>query len=241
MLFRSTSVTIPNSVTNIGTNAFAYCSGLISVTIGKGVTSIGGDWVFSGCSNLISVTIPNSVTSIGNYAFQYCTKLSSLTIPNSVTSIGTSAFDGAGLINLTIPNSVTNISDYAFKNCHQLQGLYFQGQAPNVGWQVFYGNSATVYYLPGITGWGSVFDGHTARLWNPSIQTTNTSFGVRTNCFGFTITGTMYIPLVVEGCTNLAKATWTPLQTNTLTSGSIYFRDPQWTNYPARVYRIRSP
>ena len=32
-----------------------------------------------------------------------------------------------------------------------------------------------------------------------------------------------------------------PLQTNTLSSDSLYFSDPQWTNYPARFYRLRSP
>jgi hypothetical protein len=34
---------------------------------------------------------------------------------------------------------------------------------------------------------------------------------------------------------------WMPLATNTLTGGSAYFSDRQWTNYPARFFRIRSP
>jgi hypothetical protein len=78
-------------------------------------------------------------------------------------------------------------------------------------------------------------------LWNPSIQTANASFGVQTNRFDFTITGTTNIPIVVEACTNLATASWTPLQTCTLTNGLIYFSDPQWTNHPSRFYRLRSP
>jgi hypothetical protein len=78
-------------------------------------------------------------------------------------------------------------------------------------------------------------------LWNPSIQTSDTSFGLRTNQFGFTITGTANIPIVVEANTELAMASWTPLQTCTLTNGSIYFSDPAWTNYPARFYRLRWP
>ncbi len=64
---------------------------------------------------------------------------------------------------------------------------------------------------------------------------------MRNNQFGFTITGTANIPMVVEGNADLANASWTPLQTCTLTNGSVYFSDPEWTNYPARFYRIRSP
>jgi hypothetical protein len=36
----------------------------------------------------------------------------------------------------------------------------------------------------------------------------------------------------------LANLQWCPVQTNTLTEGSAYFTDPQWTNYPARFYRL---
>ena|SRR6185436_18480069 len=49
------------------------------------------------------------------------------------------------------------------------------------------------------------------------------------------------IPIVVEACTNLASANWVPLQSLNLTNGAFYFNDPNWTNYPARNYRIRSP
>ena len=70
---------------------------------------------------------------------------------------------------------------------------------------------------------------------------TSASFRVLSSPFGFTITGTTNIPVVVEASTNLRNGAWSPLQTCTLTNGSVYFSDPQWTNYPARFYRIRSP
>ena len=88
---RITSVTIPNSVTEIRSHAFDACTSLTSVTIPNSVTEIGGS-AFSRCSKLTSVTIPNSVTSIGDFAFLECSSLTSVTIPNSVTSYGSGSF-----------------------------------------------------------------------------------------------------------------------------------------------------
>ncbi len=85
-------ITIPNSVTSLGSYAFYNCSGLTGeLTISESMTSI-SNYAFSGCTGLTSVTIPNSVISIGGYAFSSCTKLSEVTIPESVTSIGDYVF-----------------------------------------------------------------------------------------------------------------------------------------------------
>jgi len=70
-------VTIPNSVTLIGSEAFSGCTGLMSVTIPNSVTTIGVG-AFYGCTGLTSVTIPNSVTSIGYNTFSGCTSLTSI-------------------------------------------------------------------------------------------------------------------------------------------------------------------
>jgi hypothetical protein len=101
--------------------------------------------------------------------------------------------------------------------------------------------NATVYYLLGTTGWGPTLGGRPTVLWNPQVPTSDASFGVRTNGFGFTITGSSNLVIVVEVCVNLAHPIWSPVGTNTLTGGSSYFSDPKWTNYPGRFYRLRSP
>jgi hypothetical protein len=111
-----------------------------------------------------------------------------------------------------------------------------------LGSSVFSGdNNATIYYLPGTTNWFSPFGGRPAVLWNPQAQTSDASFGVRTNRFGFNITGTTNIPIVLESCTNLANPAWVALLTCNLTNGSVYFSDPAWTKYTGRFYRIRTP
>jgi hypothetical protein len=78
-------------------------------------------------------------------------------------------------------------------------------------------------------------------LWNPLIQTSDGSFGVQNNQFGFNFTGTTNIPVEVEACTNLANPVWTTLQSLTLTNGLVYFSEPLQTNSSGRFYRISAP
>jgi uncharacterized repeat protein (TIGR03803 family) len=73
----------------------------------------------------------------------------------------------------------------------------------------------------------------------PEIQTRDGSFGVRTNRFGFNVTGITDQTVVVEACTNLAGPHWLPLQTNTLGAGPFYFSDPAWASFTDRFYRVR--
>jgi len=95
--------------------------------------------------------------------------------------------------------------------------------------------------LPGAGGWSSTFGDLPAIEWNPLIQTTDGSFGISNNLFGFNITGTNNFTVVVEASTNLVNPVWVPLQTNTLVNGSFYFSDPQWGNYPNRFYGLAMP
>ena len=152
-------MTIPNSITTIGNNAFDSCYGFTgSLTIPNSVTTI-GDYAFLNCIKFNgSLTIPNSVTTIGYAAFHLCSGFTgSLTIPNSVTTIGEYAFyecDGfTG--SLTIPNSVTTIGNYAFEYCDGFTDIFFYRDTnPTIGSNVFNGISSTAkIYAPVI--WSS--------------------------------------------------------------------------------------
>ena len=87
-----TGVTIPNTVTNLGTFAFGRCISLTNCTlIGSSVTRI-ADFAFYRCISLTSLLIPNSVTEVGDTAFYYCLGLTNIAIGNSVTKLGLQAF-----------------------------------------------------------------------------------------------------------------------------------------------------
>ena len=71
---------LPNGVKDIGSYAFANCTGLTSITIPDGITDI-GSYVFQYFTGLTSIiTIPDGVTSIGECAFRGCAGLTSVTI-----------------------------------------------------------------------------------------------------------------------------------------------------------------
>lgn len=240
------AVTIPSvinglPVVSIGSDAFFPDYGLTQVTLPDTITLIGSG-AFWACG-LTNIVIPPGVTNIGPAALSQCSSLASVNIPNGVQNIGFSTFfECSNLTNITIPSGVTNIGDSAFDSCTILRSVYFRGDAPGLGNDVFSGDTyVTIYYLPGTTGWSNTFGGRPAVLWNPQALTKDGSFGVRQNQFGFNLAGTPDIPLVIEASTDLAARSWAPLQSCTLTNGVIYFSDPQWTNFPSRYYRVRSP
>ncbi len=86
-----TSVSVPESVVEIRSEAFCRCSWLTSVNIPDAVATVGAD-AFFGCASLKSVNIPEGVGEIGSWAFAHCHSLKSIDIPKSVVSIGCEAF-----------------------------------------------------------------------------------------------------------------------------------------------------
>ena len=132
-----TSISLPNSLENIGDMAF-YMSGLTSITLPNSITSIGQSAFAS--TKLISVTLPNSLTSIGSSTFSDCTGLTSITLPNSITKIGGSCFSNCtGLASITLPNSITEIGGSCFSNCTGLNSITLPNSITNIGYSCFNG------------------------------------------------------------------------------------------------------
>ena len=136
-----TSLTLPAGITSISDCAFEGCSGLTSLTLPAGITSIGSR-AFYWCSGLTSLTLPDGITSIGSGAFSDCSGLTSLILPAGITSIGDDAFWGcSGLTSLTLPATITSIGDCAFYICSGLTSLTLPDGITSIGYSAFEGCS----------------------------------------------------------------------------------------------------
>ncbi len=120
-----TNVSIPssigsNTVTAIGSGAFAGNTDIKSVSLPSSVTQIGQE-AFADCTSLTSVSLPSSLELIGIGAFYGCSNLTAVSVPSGTKTISDEAFAQCSLLNsITIPASVTSISDDAFDGCNSL-------------------------------------------------------------------------------------------------------------------------
>ena len=138
-----TSIELPDTITSIGRQAFAYCENLESATLTmhenmqseglfvacpnlKTVTINGdpkyfGANTFNGCTSLTSVILPDTIETIPDYNFKNCSSLESITLPSGLKEIGSYCFeDCTSLTSIDLPNTLENIGVKAFKNT----GLY---------------------------------------------------------------------------------------------------------------------
>lgn len=143
------SIIIPDSVTEIGENAFQDCTNLILVRLSKSITKIGND-TFNGCKSLGSIVVPDSVSEIGTNAFQSCSRLTSVRLSKSLTQIKESTFEGCTSIkNIIIPDSVTHIGPYVFYKCSQLTSVTLGKSVRQIEKNAFIGcSSLKVINLP---------------------------------------------------------------------------------------------
>lgn len=161
------TISLPNSVTKIGSSAFKNCTGLTGTfVIPESVTEI-GEQAFYKCNaitsfessfasedgrslivndalvavaqgNLIEHTIPAGVTTIEASAYESCKTLTAVTIPEGVESIGKNAFGWcSNLQRVTLPKSLTSIGESAFNGCSLLASIDIPEGVTEIGASAF--------------------------------------------------------------------------------------------------------
>lgn len=140
-----TNITVPSSVIEIHSSAFANCKNLTNVVFPKDtkITYLGG---FNGCTALENFTIPNTVTVLYD-VFKNCSAITQITIPNSVKEIGSGAFAGTGIEHIDVPESVTKI-DGAFRDSKNLKSVSLPKNLKVIGIHAFNNSGITKIDIP---------------------------------------------------------------------------------------------
>lgn len=135
----------PSCVKKIGRQAFMFCSELTDIPILDSVTEIGSE-SFHQCEKLDTVTIPEGVTSVADGMFSYCYNLHTVTLPDSVTAIEERAFTGTALTQIHIPANVAQIGTDAFSECLALSTITSDSESYPAIDNVLYEKSANGDY-----------------------------------------------------------------------------------------------
>ncbi len=117
-----TSISLPNSTTNIGKYAFMNNWELKSVIIPSSIRTL-KNGTFKDCEYLETVEIPEGVSTIGYQAFYNCKNLENVSLPNSIKSIGQEAFYNTAITTIHLSDSITSIGKKAFENCSKLEKI----------------------------------------------------------------------------------------------------------------------
>lgn len=146
------SITIPNSITSIGYDAFAGCNGLTKVNIADLASWFNIEFsnesanplchahhLYLNNTELTEITIPSSITQINEYALSGASAITSITIPTSVTSIGYYAFSNCSAMQrIFIPRNVTKIESYSFNMWMKSAVIYCEVDSKPNGWDDYW-------------------------------------------------------------------------------------------------------
>ncbi len=157
------------AVVEIGDNAFALNSKLVSVTLPEGLKTIKKE-AFKECTALTNINLPMTLEFLGERAFEGCINLENITIPGSIKTIepGPFAFSGlksvefgegvqcitaalfhsTSIIDITLPSSIKEIRQSAFSQCTNLKSVTLNDGLETIEQYAFSGTSIEEIIIP---------------------------------------------------------------------------------------------
>ena len=121
---------------------FEHCSSLNSISIPNSVTNI-GDRAFAECTSLTNVMMTDNVKNIGHQAFYKCTSLDDIILPKELSYMGFGAFaECSSLQDIEIPGTLGELLDGAFYNCTSLTNVLIGEGVKRLGWGSWYNSGA---------------------------------------------------------------------------------------------------
>lgn len=161
--------TIPSTITDIGSSAFAE----------------------TGLKNCV---IPEGVTSIQNEAFENCQNLESVTLPQSLKRLGSRVFANSGLTSVVIPEGITWLPDGTFTECQNLETVTLPTTLETIEYNAFSNSGLTSIFIPkGVTSISSTSFNYCGKLSTISVSDENTTYDSRNNCNAIIQTATNQI------------------------------------------------
>ena len=141
-----TSVTVPDTIISLQSNAFSWCSNLSNVVLPNSLKTINA---FSGCTSLTSVTLPTDVEDL-TMAFWGCSGLTEITIPGTVNNLTNSFNRCTNLETVTIEDGVEKIDSNAFANCTNLTSITIPITVTSINDKAF--DNADQFSIRGVSG-----------------------------------------------------------------------------------------
>lgn len=145
-----TALHFPIGITKIKEYVCQRCELLPSVEIPNTVTEIGGE-AFYGCFRLLTIAIPDSVVTISGSAFSRCWSLTAVIMSNAVVYLGQEAFwECDSLKTINIPATISYIGLRAFAKCSNLENVTIENGFNCGGLNL---SSSTLYSADTIVSW----------------------------------------------------------------------------------------
>lgn len=131
------NIRLPDSVTEIGDEAFSYCYALKELKLPENVRKIGKS-AFMECKKLKRIEFPDKIERLSEGLCSYCEKLEEVKFGKNTSIIEPAAFENTNLKNVKLPHSLQKIDFLAFAYCRNLSSVDIPNGVKSIGDDAFF-------------------------------------------------------------------------------------------------------